>query len=152
MAIAQAVCNTFKQELLEGKHNFANGGHTFKIALFTSSANLGATTTDYSTSNETTNTSGTAYTAGGLALAGQSVTGGSGASTAFVDFSTDPQWTSASFTARGAMIYNTTTAGGSGTTDAVCILNFGSDFTATNGTFTVQFPAPGTSTAILRLS
>jgi len=152
MAIAQAVCNTFKQELLEGKHNFANGGHTFKIALFTSSASLGASTTDYSTSNETTNTSGTAYTAGGLALAGQSVTGGSGASTAFVDFSTDPQWTSASFTARGAMIYNTTTAGGSGTTDAVCILNFGSDFTATNGTFTVQFPAPGTSTAILRLS
>ena len=152
MAIAQAVCNTFKQELLEGKHYFANGGHTFKIALFTSSASLGASTTDYSTSNETTNTSGTAYTAGGLALAGQSVTGGSGASTAFVDFSTDPQWTSASFTARGAMIYNTTTAGGSGTTDAVCILNFGSDFTATNGTFTVQFPNPTTSTAILRLS
>ena len=151
MAISQAVCNTFKQELLEGKHDFANGGHTFKIALFTSSASLGATTTDYSTTNETTNTSGSAYTAGGETLTGQSVTGGSSAATAYVDFA-DAQWTSASFTANGAMIYNTTTDGGSGTTDAVCILAFGSDFTATNGTFTIQFPAPGTSTAILRLS
>ena len=124
---------------------------TLLIALFTSSATLGATTTDYSTTNETTNTSGSAYTAGGETLTGQSVTGGSSASTAYVDFA-DAQWTSASFTANGAMIYNTTTDGGSGTTDAVCILAFGSDFTATNGTFTVQFPAPGTSTAILRLS
>jgi hypothetical protein len=152
MAITQAVCNTFKQQLLESKHDFASGGDTFKIALYTSSASLDASTTDYSATNETTNTSGSAYTAGGLALSGQSVTGGSGASTAYVDFSTDPQWTSASFTARGALIYNTTTDGGSGTTDAVCVLDFGSDFTATNGTFTIQFPAPGTSTAILRLS
>ena len=109
-------------------------------------------TEDYSTTNEITNTSGSAYTAGGLTLTNQSVTGSTSASTAYVDWSTDPQWTSASFTANGAMIYNTTTDGGSGTTDAVCILAFGSDFTATNGTFTVQFPAPGTSTAILRLS
>ena len=153
MAIVQAVCNTFKQQLMESKHDFASGGDTFKIALFTSSASLGASTANYSTSNETTNSGGTsAYTAGGQALTGQSVTGGSGASTAYVDFSNDPNWTSASFTANGAMIYNTTTDGGSGTTDAVCILAFGSDFTATNGTFTVQFPAPGTSTAILRLS
>ena len=152
MAISQAVCNSFKKELLEGKHDFANGGSTFKIALFTSSASLDATTEDYSTSNETTNSSGSAYTAGGLTLTNQSVTGSTSASTAYVDWSTDPQWTSASFTANGAMIYNTTTDGGSGTTDAVCILAFGSDFTATNGTFTVQFPAPGTSTAILRLS
>jgi len=152
MAITQAVCNSFKAELLEGKHDFANGGHTFKIALFTSSATLGATTTDYSTTNEITNTSGSAYVAGGETLTGQSVTGGSSDSTAYVDFSNDPQWTSASFTANGAMIYNTTTDGGTGTTDAVCILAFGSDFTATNGTFTIQFPAPGTSTAILRLS
>ena len=152
MAIAQAVCNTFKRDLLKGFHDCASGGSTFKIALFTSSASLGASTEDYSTSNEITNTSGSAYTAGGLALTGQSVTGGTSASTAYVDFSNDPQWTSASFTANGAMIYNTTTDGGSGTTDAVCILAFGSDFTATNGTFTVQFPAPGTSTAILRLS
>jgi hypothetical protein len=139
MAITQAVCNTFKRDLLKGFHDFANGGSTFKIALFTSSATLGASTEDYSTTNEITNTSGSAYTAGGLTLTNQSVTGSTSASTA-------------SFTANGAMIYNTTTDGGSGTTDAVCILAFGSDFTATNGTFTVQFPAPGTSTAILRLS
>ena len=92
MAISQAVCNSFKKELLEGFHDFsASGGDTFKIALFTSSASLGATTTGYSTSNEVTNASGSAYSAGGLALAGQSVTGGSSASTAYVDFSTDAQ-------------------------------------------------------------
>ena len=152
MAITQAVCNTFKKELLEGKHDFANGGHTFKIALFTSSASLGAGTANYSTSNEITNASGSAYSAGGETLQNQSVTGGTGASTAYVDFTTNPQWTSASFTANGAMIYNTTTDSGSGTTNSVCILAFGSDFTATNGTFTIEFPAPGTSTAILRLS
>jgi hypothetical protein len=153
MAIAQAVCNSFKKELLEGYHDFsASGGDTFKIALFTSTASLGATTTIYSTSNEITNTSGSAYSAGGETLTGQSVTGGSSASTAYVDFSNDAQWTSASFTANGAMIYNTTADGGSNTTNAVCILAFGADFTATNGTFTVQFPAPGASTAILRLS
>ena len=122
MAISQAVCNSFKKELLESKHDFANGGDTFKIALFTSSASLGASTEDYSTSNEITNTSGSAYSAGGLALTGQSVTGGTSASTAYVDFSNDPQWTSASFTANGAMIYNTTTDGGTGTTDAVLSL------------------------------
>ena len=142
MAISQAVCNTFKRDLLKGFHDFANGGSTFKIALFTSSASLGASTEDYSTSNET---SGTGYVAGGETLTNQSVTGGTGASTAYVDWATDPQWTSASFTANGAIIYNTTT-------DAVCVLAFGADYTATNGTFTVQFPAPGTSTAILRLS
>ena len=152
MAIAQAVCNTFKRDLLKGFHDFASGGSTFKIALFTSSASLDATTEDYSTSNEITNTSGSAYSAGGEALTGQSVTGGSGASTAFVDFSNNPQWTSASFTANGAMIYNTTTDGGSGTTNAVCILAFGADFTASNGTFTITFPAADTSNAILRLS
>ena len=152
MAIAQAVCNTFKRDLLKGFHDFASGGSTFKIALFTSSASLGASTEDYSTSNEITNTSGSAYSAGGLALTGQSVTGGTSASTAYVDFSNDPQWTSASFTANGAMIYNTTTDGGSGTTDAVCILAFGSDFTATNGTFTVQFPTADASNAIIRIA
>ena len=90
--------------------------------------------------------------AGGVALTGQSVTGSTSATTAYVDWSADAQWTSASFTANGAMIYNTTTDGGSSTTDTVCILAFGGDFTATSGTFTVQFPAPGTSTAILRLA
>ena len=144
MAIVQAVCNTFKSELLQGYHDFsASGGDSYKIALFTSTASLGAAIT---------NTSGSAYTAGGEALTGQSVTGGSSASTAYVDWSNDAQWTSASFTANGAMIYNTTADGGTNTTNAICILAFGADFTATNGTFTVQFPAPGTSTAIIRLS
>ena len=149
MAISQAVCNTFKRDLLKGFHDFASGGSTFKLALFTSSASLGASTEDYSTSNET---SGTGYTAGGVALTGQSVTGSTSATTAYVDWSADAAWTSASFTANGAMIYNTTTDGGATTTDTVCILAFGGDFTATSGTFTVQFPAPGVSTAILRLA
>ena len=152
MAISSAICNTFKRDLLKGFHDFdSSGGDTFKIALYTSSATLGATTTDYSTTNEITNTSGSAYTAGGLALTNNGVTGGSAASTAFVDFA-DAQWTSASFTANGALIYNTTTDGGSGTTDAICILAFGGDFTASNGTFTVQFPAANTSDAIIRIS
>jgi len=152
MAISSAICNTFKRDLLKGFHDFdSSGGDTFKIALFTSSASLGASTTDYSTTNEITNTSGSAYTAGGETLTNNGVTGGSGASTAYVDFA-DAQWTSASFTANGAMIYNTQTNGGSGTTDAVCILAFGGDFTASNGTFTVQFPAANTSDAIIRIS
>ena len=140
MAITSAICSSFKQELLEGKHDFqtsGSGGHTFKIALFTSSASLGAATTDYSTSNEITNTSGSAYSAGGKALTNTGV--GLTSTTAFTDFS-DISWTSASFTANGALIYNTTTDGGSGTTDAVCVIAFGSDKTATNGTFEIQFP------------
>jgi|TARA_A100001015_G_scaffold294475_1_gene372287 hypothetical protein len=152
MAISSAICNTFKGELLEGKHNFASGGgHTFKIALFTSSANLGASTTAYSTSNEISNTSGSAYSAGGATLTRNGVTSSSGATTAFVDFQ-DAQFTSASFTANGALIYNTTTAGGSGTTNAVCVLAFGGDFTASNGTFTIQFPTADTSNAIIRIA
>ena len=150
MAITSAVCSSFKSELLSGKHDFdSSGGDTFKIALFTSSASLDATTTDYSTSNEITNSSGTAYTAGGKALTNQGVTLSS--TTAYTDFA-DVSWTSASFTANGAMIYNTTTDGGSGTTDAVCIIAFGGDKTVSSGTFTVQFPAAGATTAILRLA
>ena len=103
MAISQAVCNVFKQELLKGNHDF-DGGATYYIALYTSSANMGATTTAYSTSNEVTNSSGSAYSAGGKALTSPAVTGGSGVSTAFVDFA-NISWTSASFTANGALIY-----------------------------------------------
>ena len=117
--------------------------------MFTSSASLGASTTDYSTSNEITNSSGTAYTAGGKALTNQGVTLDS--TTAYTDFA-DVSWTSASFTANGAMIYNTTTDGGSGTTDAVCVIAFGGDKTVSSGTFTVQFPAAAATTAILRLT
>ena len=150
MANTSAICSSFKQELLQGKHNFSSsGGDTFKIALFDSDATLGASTTDYSTSEEITNTSGSAYTAGGASLTRSGVSLSS--TTAFTDFS-DISWTSASFTANGAMIYNTTTDGGSGTTDSVCIIAFGSDKTATNGTFEIQFPANDSSNAIIRLA
>ena len=150
MSITSAVCSSFKSELLSGKHDFdSSGGDTFKIAMFTSSASLDATTTDYSTSNEITNSSGTAYTAGGKALTNSGVTLSS--TTAYTDFA-DVSWTSASFTANGAMIYNTTTDGGSGTTDAVAVIAFGGDKTVSSGTFTVQFPAAGATTAILRLA
>ena len=152
MAITSAICSSFKQELLEGKHDFqtsGNGGHSFKIALYTSSASLGAATTAYSTSNEITNTSGSAYSAGGAALTNTGV--GLTSTTAFTDFS-DVSYTSASFTANGALIYNTTTDGGSGTTNAVAVIAFGSDKTATNGTFTIQFPANDSSNAIIRLA
>ena len=152
MAITSAICSSFKQELLEGKHDFqtsGNGGHSFKIALYTSSASLGASTTAYSTSNEISNTSGSAYSAGGAALTNTGV--GLTSTTAFTDFS-DVSYTSASFTANGALIYNTTTDGGSGTTNAVAVIAFGSDKTATNGTFTIQFPANDSSNAIIRLA
>ena len=150
MAISSAICSSFKQELLQGKHNFASsGGHTFKIALFTSSASLDATTTGYSTSNEISNTSGSAYQPGGATLTrtGVGLTG----TTAFTDFS-DVTFSSASFTANGALIYNTTTAGGSGTTDAVCVIAFGGDKTASNGTFKIEFPTNDSSSAIIRLA
>ena len=150
MAISSAICTSFKQEILVGTHNFtATSGDTFKIALFTSDASLGAGTTAYSTSNEISNTSGSAYTAGGATLTNSGVSLSS--TTAFTDFS-DVTYTSASFTANGAMIYNTTTNGGSGTTDAVCIIAFGGDKTASNGTFKIEFPAADASNAIIRLA
>ena len=150
MANTSAICSSFKQELLQGKHNFASsGGDTFKIALYDSDATLGASTTGYATSEEITNTSGTAYTAGGATLTrtGVGLTG----TTAFTDFS-DVTYSSASFTANGALIYNTTTDGGSGTTDAVCIIAFGGDKTASNGTFKIEFPTADSSSAIIRLA
>ena len=150
MAITSAICSSFKTELLQGKHNFSSsGGDTFKIAMFTSSASIGASTTDYSTSNEITNTSGTAYTAGGASLTNAGVTLSS--TTAYTDFS-DVSWTSATFTANGAMIYNTTTGTDTSTTDSVAIIAFGADKTVSSGTFTIQFPAAGATTAIIRLA
>ena len=147
MAISQAVCNVFKEELLKGNHDF-DGGATYYIALYTSSATLGATTTAYASTNETTNTAGTAYTAGGKVCGNPSVTGGSGVATAYVDFD-NVEWTSASFTANGALIYRQD--GAAPTNDAVVVLAFGGDFTASNGTFTIQFPAPGGGAEIIRL-
>ena len=150
MANTSAICSSFKQELLQGKHNFASsGGDTFKIALFDSDATLGAATTGYSTSEEITNTSGTAYTAGGetLTRTGVGLTG----TTAFTDFS-DVTFSSASFTANAALIYNTTTGTSTGTSNAVCAIAFGGDKTASNGTFKIEFPANDATAAIIRLA
>ena len=145
MAITSAICTSFKQELLVGTHNFtATTGNTFKIALFTSSASLGASTTAYSTSNEITNSSGTAYTAGGATLT--SVTPTTSGTTALCDFA-DVSYTSASFTANGALIYNS-----SASDKAVCAIAFGSDKTVTSGTFTIQFPTADATNAIIRLA
>ena len=145
MAITSAICSSFKQELLQGKHNFASsGGHTFKLALFTSSASLGAATTDYSTSNEITNTSGSAYTAGGATLT--SVTPVLDSSTAVCDFA-DVSFTSASFTANGCLIYND-----SQSDKAVAVIAFGGDKTVSSGTFTIQFPTADASNAIIRIA
>lgn len=142
MAISQAMCTSFKQELLTGTHNFTNGtGDTFKIALFTSSATLGAATTAYTTSNEV---SGTGYTAGGNTLT--NVTPSTSGTTAFTDFA-DTTWSSATITARGALIYNSTDSD-----KAVVVLDFGSDKTSTNGDFTIQFPTADASNAIIRIA
>lgn len=147
MAITTAMCTSFKKELLEAKHDFnATSGHTFKIALFTSSATLGASTTDYSTTNEIT---GVGYTAGGNTLTNIDPT--TSGTTAFVDFS-DTTWSSATITANGALIYNTTADGGTGTTNAVAVLAFGGDKTSTNGDFVIQFPTADASNAIIRIA
>ena len=145
MAITSAICTSFKVELLKGVHNFtATTGDTFKIALYDSDATLGASTTAFSTSEEITNTSGTAYTSGGATLT--SVTPVASSTTAVCDFD-DVSYTSASFTANGALIYNS-----SASNAAVCAIAFGSDKTATNGTFTIQFPTADATNAIIRLA
>ena len=146
MAITQAVCNSFKKQLLDGEHDFASGGDTFKLALYVSTATLNSSTTNYATAGEVSNTG--QYTAGGGTLTGQNTSIASGV--AIVDFA-DLSFTGVTLTARGALIYNTTADGGSNTTDAVAVLDFGSDKTATSGTFTVQFPAFTTAAAILRI-
>ena len=147
MAISQAVCSVFKRELLKGNHDFdGTGSVAYYIALYTSSASLGAATTAYSSSNEVTNSSGAAYSAGGKVLTSPTVT--LSGTTAFVDFA-DVSWTSASFTANGALSYRQD--GGAPTDDAVVVLAFGGDFTASNGTFTIQFPAAGGGSEIIRL-
>ena len=146
MAISAAVCTSFKVELLKGGHNFsAAGGNTFKIALYTSSASLGASTTAYSTSNEISNTSGSSYTAAGATLT--SVDPAASGTTAVCDFN-DVSYTSASFTANGALIYNDSASG-----DPACVvIAFGGDKTVSSGTFTIQFPAADASNAIIRLA
>ena len=157
MAITQAMCTSFKAELMLAVHDFRpTGGDTFKLALYTSSASIDANTTAYTTSNEVT---GTNYTAGGGTLTNLGVvTSNNNASngTGFTDFS-DLTFTNATITARGALIYNSTPSANSNanttlTNAAVCVLDFGSDKTSTAGDFTIIFPAATNTTAIIRIA
>ena len=141
MAITSAVCNSFKAEVLQALHNFtASSGNTFKIALYTSSATLNKSTTAYSTSNEISNTSGSAYSAGGATLT--SVTPALSTDTACCDFA-DVSFTSASFTANGCLIYNDTNSDKS-----VATISFGASKTSTAGDFTIVFPTAGANAII----
>ena len=152
MAIASVLQNTFKEELLGGYHSFNASGDTpagsaFKIALYTSSADLSTTTTAYTTSNEVA--SGGGYTTAGEALTNTGVA--KSTVTSYTDFS-DVSWTSASFTARGCMIYNTDVLSGFTTNRSVCTIDFGGDKTVSSGTFTIQFPTNDSSSAIIRIT
>ena len=147
MPITQAMCTSFKDQLLEGAHDFrSSGGDTFKLALYTSSANLDATTTTYSATNEVGNSG--SYSAGGGTLTNISPT--TSGTTAFTDFD-DISFTSATITARGALIYNTTPAH-TFTNPTVAVLDFGSDKSSSAGTFTIQFPSATASDAIIRIA
>jgi|TARA_R100001082_G_scaffold83120_1_gene49856 hypothetical protein len=142
MAITSAICTSFKQELLVGTHNFTNSsGNSFKLALYTSSATLGAGTTAYVTTGQAT---GTNYTAGGSALT--NVTPTTSSTTAYCDFA-DLTFSNATVTARGCLIYNDTQSD-----KAVCAIDFGGDKTSTAGDFTVVFPTADASNAIIRLA
>lgn len=144
MAISQAMCTSFKQGVLDGVFDFSSGtSQTFKIALYTSSATLGASTTAYSATNEV---SGTGYSAGGntLSISTNPTTSGT---TAYLDFA-DTTWSTATITARGALIYLA-----NGTTNpAIAVLDFGADKTSTAGDFTIQFPTADASNAIVRIA
>ena len=150
MAITQAMTTSFKVEMLQGVHNFtlgsgggsANTGATFKIALYTSSATLNATTTAFTTTNEA---SGTAYVSGGNTLVNVTPTNPSG-TTAITDFG-DTTWSTSTITARGAMIYNSTQSNKS-----VAVLDFGGDKSSSAGDFTIQFPTADASNAIIRIA
>lgn len=135
------MCTSFKQELLTATHNFSNGGHAFKLALYSNSATLDATTTAYTTSGEVT---GTGYSAGGNTLT--NVTPTTGGTTAFTDFA-DSSFLNATITARGALIYNSTQSN-----KAVAVLDFGSDKAASAGTFSVIFPTADANNAIIRIA
>lgn len=142
MAITQALCTSFKKELFEAIHDFNVAGNTFKMALYTSSADLGPSTTAYTATNEIT---GTNYVAGGATLT--NIDPANSGTVGYIDFA-DVSWSSATFSGvRGALIYNDTAAGD----PAVCVLDFGSDKSVSAGTFTVQFPVAGASTAIVRI-
>ena len=143
MAITQAIASTFKSQLLGGLQNFtASTGNTFKVALYTSSATLNSSTAVYTTVNECPSTGN--YVAGGNTLTGQSIT--LSGTTAFIDFA-DSTWASATISAAGALVYNSTNSN-----SVVCVLDFGSTYTSTNGALTIVFPAPTTTTALLILN
>jgi hypothetical protein len=143
MAITQAVCNSFKEQLLGATHDFDSGsGQVFKLAMYSSAATLDANTTVYTSTNEVGNTG--QYSAGGGVLTSQQVS--LDGSVAIIDFA-DLSFTGVTLTARGAVIYNT-----SASSAAVCVLDFGADKTATSGTFTIQFPAFTSAAAILRIA
>jgi len=142
MAISTAFCTSFKQGLMQGLHDFDNpGGNTFKIALYTSAATLGAATTAYTATSEVT---GTGYTAGGNTLT--AVTPTVSGTTAYTDFA-DTTWSSSTITANGALIYNANSA------NASCVvLAFGSDKSSSNGDFTIVFPTANATAAIIRIA
>ena len=150
MAIAQAMCTSFKTELLTGTHNFATNGNAFKLALYaeggggksSTTATLGATTTAYTTTGEVANSG--SYTASGGTLTKVAPT--SSGTTAFTDFA-DLSFTTATITAMGALIYNDTNSD-----KAVCVLDFTTNKTSTSGTFTIQFPTADASNAIIRIA
>jgi len=154
MAIAQAMCNSFKKELLLGTHNFATNGNAFKLALYaeggggksSTTATLGFGTTAYTTTGEIANSG--SYTAGGgtLTKVAPSVATSTSTATAFTDFA-DLSFTTATITAMGALIYNDTNSD-----KAVCVLDFSSNKTSTSGTFTIQFPTADASNAIIRIA
>ena len=142
------MCTSFKKELLEGGHNFLNsGGDTFKLALYDNNASFTAATTDYTATNEVS-ASGSQSAGGGTLTR---VDPSSSGTTAFTDFD-DLTFTSATITARGALIYNTTEGSGSGTTNTVVVLDFGSDKTSTAGDFQIAFPTADSSNAIIRIA
>lgn len=142
MPISTAMCTSFKSQLMSGLHDFDNpGGNTFKIALYTSSATLGASTTAYSATNEIT---GTGYTAGGNTLTSVSPT--TSGTTAFVDFA-DTTWSASTITANGALIYNSNSSNA-----AVVVLAFGSDKSSSNGDFVIVFPTANATDAIIRIA
>ena len=146
MAIASAICNTFKVEILKAVHNFnTSGGNTFNLAMYTSSASMGAGTTAYASTNEIANTSGSSYSAKGKALT--SVTPVLNSTTAVCDFA-NISWTSASFTANGCLIFNDSATGD----PACCVIAFGGDKTVTSGTFTIEFPAATAGNAIIGIA
>jgi hypothetical protein len=155
--ISQSMCTSFKADSLLAVHDFrTTGGDTFKLALYTSSASIDANTTAYTTSNEVT---GTNYTAGGGTLTNLGVVTSNNtasAGTGYTDFS-DLTFSNATITARGALIYNTTPSANSNanttlTNAAVCVLDFGSDKTSTAGDFTIVFPTPANTTALIRIA